>query len=202
MNSDTVRRAIEAIDAAHAVDEKRVDGRPAEIVYVERVGRWVETLVGDPSAALLLAARAQHLERWAIPRTDYPTGRGGYFRWRKAVQRRQGERAAEILSAVGCDDALGRRVATLVAKAAAADDAEGQALEDAACLVFLESELATFAHDHRDYTEEKFVDIVRKTWKRMSPAGRAQARTIPLAPELARLVDRATTDVVPPTVRG
>lgn len=194
MSPELVQRAIDAIDAAHAVDEKRLDGRPAEIVYVERVGRWIETLVAQPSAALVLAARAQHLERWVIPRSDFPTGRGGYFRWRKAVQKRQGERAAEILRAAGCDETLGARVATLVAKAAAADDAEGQALEDAACLVFLESELATFAHDHRDYTEEKFVDIVRKTWARMSPAGHAQARTIPLVPELARLVERATTD--------
>jgi len=192
---DTLTRALAAIDAAHAADARRADGRPAELVYAERVSGWAERLAGGaPPPALRLAARAQHLERWAIPRADYPLGRGGYFRWRKAVQRRQGTRATEILRAAGCDDATVARVAALVAKATPADDPEGGLLEDAACLVFLETELAGFAHAHRDYTEQKMVDILRKTWARMSPRGRALARTLPLAPELGALLASATAE--------
>ncbi len=157
-----------------------------------RVGRWVSRLVAEPSDALVLAARAQHLERWAIPRDTFPIDRAGYFKWRKAVQQRQRERVVEILRDAGCDDDLPERVGTLVAKAAARDDPEGQALEDAACLVFLETELAPFVAEHRDYTREKLVDIVRKTWAKMSPAAQQLARDIPQAPALADVVAEAT----------
>jgi tRNAThr (cytosine32-N3)-methyltransferase len=181
-------RCLAAIDAAHAADARREDGRPAELVYAERVSTWTAMLVPDASDALRLAARAQHLERWAIPRADFPEGRSGYFRWRKAIQRRQGERALAILNDAGCDDVTAARVAALIAKATQPDDPEGQALEDAACLVFLETELEKFAHAHRDYTEDKLVDILRKTWARMTPRGRALASALPLAPEIERLM--------------
>jgi tRNAThr (cytosine32-N3)-methyltransferase len=188
---ETRVRALAAIDAAHAADPVQEHGRPAERAYAERVERWVTVLADGPDVALELAARAQHLERWVIPRRDYPEGRGGYFRWRKAVQRRQGERATELLRSVGVDDSVVARVAALVAKATPADDRDGQVLEDAACLVFLETELAKFAHEHRDYTAAKMVDILRKTWTRMSPAARTHARALDLPAYLARLLDAA-----------
>jgi Domain of unknown function (DUF4202) len=191
MDPSVLARAVAAIDAAHAADPKQEDGRAAESVYAERVAHWVRALVPAPSAALVLAARAQHLERWAIPRADFPLGRSGYLRWRKAVQQRQGARVGELLASAGCDAALTARVARLVAKATPRDDAEGQALEDAACLVFLERELATFAAAHQDYPREKLVDILQKTGARMSPRGRELARTMPLAPPLAALVAAA-----------
>ena len=87
--------------------------------------------------------RAQHLERWAIPRSDFPLDKPGYFRWRKSLHARQGQRARELLAGA-VDEATRERVAQLVAKAAPKGDAEGQALEDAACLVFLEQEIAGF----------------------------------------------------------
>ena len=159
---------------------------------MDRVSRWLARLVAEPSDALVLAARAQHLERWAIRRDAYPMDRAGYFKWRKAVQERQRRRVVEILRDAGCADALGARVGALVAKAAPRGDVEGQALEDAACLVFLESELATFADEHPDYTREKFIDILRKTWAKMSPHAQALAREIPQPAALAELIAEAT----------
>lgn len=180
-------RARAALDAAHAADPERVDGAAAELRYADRIEHWVGRLVPAPSPALALAARAQHLERWVIPRSGYPLDRAGYLRWRKAVQQRQGARARELLLAAGCEAALAERVAVLVAKGAARD-AEGQALEDAACLVFLEGELAGFAAEHGDYPRAKFVAIIAKTWAKMSPAARELALGLPLDPALRALV--------------
>jgi tRNAThr (cytosine32-N3)-methyltransferase len=180
-----------ALDAAHAADPERgPDGQPAEQVYVAAVERWIGRLVPDPSPALLLAARAQHLERWAIPRGSFPLDRAGYHAWRTAVHRRQGERAQAILAAAGADPALAARVGVLVAKGAKGEP-EGQALEDAACLVFLERELVPFAAAHPEYPRAKHVDIIRRSWRKMSPAGQALAAGIELPPAVAGLVAEA-----------
>jgi tRNAThr (cytosine32-N3)-methyltransferase len=144
--------------------------------------------VPEASPALELAARAQHLERWAIPRVDYPEGRGGYLKWRRDVHQRQGERVRALLRAAGCDDGLGDRVASLVAKAAPRTDPDAQALEDAACLVFLETELAGFMKEH---PREKTLDVRRKTWRKMSPAAQDRAKALPLPPEAGAVVGEA-----------
>jgi hypothetical protein len=181
-----------ALDAAHAADPKRIDGVPAELRYADAVERWIRRLVPAPSPALALAARCQHLERWAIPRADYPLDKPGYHRWRRAVQVRQGERARALLLGAGCAAELAERVGALVAKDAARDP-EGQALEDAACLVFLEDELAAFAAQHHDYPREKVIGILRKTWAKMSPPARTLALGLPLDEGLRALVVAAVS---------
>jgi tRNAThr (cytosine32-N3)-methyltransferase len=169
---DEIERARAAIDAAHAADPDAEAGVAGEVRYAHRIEDWIRRLCGQPSPELLLAARAQHLERWAIPREEYPAGRGGYLRWRGAVHARQGDRARQLLTDAGCDATLAARVASLVSKSAPRDDPDAQALEDAACLVFLETELAAFAAEH---PREKTIDILRKTWRKMSPAGQQAA---------------------------
>jgi tRNAThr (cytosine32-N3)-methyltransferase len=188
---DAEQRARAAIDRAHEADPEREDGRAAELAYAGRIERWLARLAPTPSPALRLAARAQHLERWAIPRASFPLDRAGYHRWRRAVHARQGERARELLLGAGCARDLADRVAALVAKAAAPDDAEAQALEDAACLEFLERELAAFAAQHQDYGREKFVDILRRTAAKMSPRARELALALPLSDALAALLREA-----------
>lgn len=185
---DAITKARAAIDAAHAADPRAKGDGAGERLYADRVEGWIRRLAGAPSEALLLAARAQHLERWAIPRTEYPEGRGGYLRWRSAVHRRQGERVREILATAGCAEDVTARVGTLVAKAAPRDDADAQALEDAACLVFLEHELTDFARQH---PRDKTIAVLRKTWKKMSPAGQDAALGLPLAAEAKTLVQEA-----------
>jgi tRNAThr (cytosine32-N3)-methyltransferase len=190
MTSDpAIRRALAAIDQAHEADPK---GR--ELVYVASIQDWIGKLVTQPSDALLLAARCQHLERWTIKRDEFPIDRPGYHQWRRAVQVRQGQRATELLKTAGCDDALAQRVAMLISKTAPKGDADGQALEDAACLVFLQDELAAFAAEHGDYTREKFIDIIRRSWNKMSPKGHELALAIPLSPDLSALVKAAISN--------
>ena len=67
-------------------------------------------------------------------------------------------------------------------------DPEVQILEDVICLVFLEYYFAEFAAKHN---EEKIVDILRKTWRKMSDRGRDVALKINLEPALRRLVEKA-----------
>jgi hypothetical protein len=185
---DLERRAREAIDVAHASDPERIENRPAEAVYADLIEGWIVRLVAEPSLDLRLAARAQHLERWAIPRADFPEGRGGYLRWRSSVHQRQGQRVRQLLAEAGCAAPVSERVAQLVAKTTPKDDAEAQALEDAACLVFLETELAAFALAH---SREKVVDVLQKTWKKMGPRGRELALGLTLPSAAQELVRTA-----------
>ncbi|PAW76734.1 MAG: hypothetical protein B9S27_08645 [Opitutia bacterium Tous-C8FEB] len=190
---DTHARARQLIDAAHAADPQRAaDGRAAELVYADRMEAWVERLVAPATPALRLAARAQHLERWLVPRTTFPEGRAGYLTWRRSLYTRQAERARELLLAAGVDAAEAADVATWVSKTGLRTNLGTQALEDAACLVFLENEIGAFAARHADYPREKFVDILRKTWRKMSPAAQAAAAALPLPDGIAALVREAT----------
>jgi hypothetical protein len=189
--------AIAAIDAFNAADPKRVlvDGREVadSVHYAERMSAWVERL--DPSApdALRLAARAQHIGRWTIPRANYPEGLAGYSRWRRDLARFHADTAGRILAEAGYDPATVARVGALIRKEGLGRDPETQVLEDAACLTFLETGFDEFSRRHPD---DKIVDIVRKTWRKMGPKGRALAAELlaTLAPDRAALVARAVAE--------
>lgn len=192
MSNPAYAKARAAIDAAHTLDPKRAtDGRAAELVYGERVEAWVLKLVPDAPEILRLAARCQHLERWKTPRDTYPMDKAGYHAWRRGLYVKQAERARELLLASGVAEDEAAEVATWVSKTGLKTNAGTQALEDAACLVFLENEIADFAAAHADYTEEKFVDILKKTWRKMSPAAQAAALSLDLPAPITTLVKRA-----------
>ncbi len=82
-------------------------------------------------------------------------------------------------------------VAVWVAKSGLKTVPGTQALEDAAVLVFLENEIGAFAAQHADYPREKFVDILRKTWRKLSPAAQQAAGGLELPPVIAALVREA-----------
>ena len=194
MSNPAYAKARAAIDAAHSADPKRAaDGRAAELVYAENMERWVVKFAPDAPEILRLAARCQHLERWATPRDSYPLDKPGYYAWRRGLYVKQAERAREILLASGVSEEEAADVATWVSKTGLKTNDGSQALEDAACLVFLESEIAEFAAAHAEYTEEKFVDILRKTWRKMSPAAQAAALALDLPEPIAALVRRAVS---------
>lgn len=190
---DTFARARQLIDEAHAADPNRAaDGRAAEFVYAERMEAWVVRLAPAASPLLRLAARCQHLERWLVPRATFPEGKTGYLAWRRSLYTKQAERARELLLAAGVSSAEADEVATWVSKSEMRTNAGTQALEDAACLVFLENEIGAFAAQHADYPREKFVEILRKTWRKMSPAAQEAALSLQLPPGVAALVREAT----------
>lgn len=189
---DAYARARELIDAVHAADPQRTpQGEPAELVYANRMEAWVARLVPDVAELLRLAARSQHLERWAVPRSTFPLDKPGYHAWRRSLYTKQAERAREILLKAGVSAAEAAEVATWVSKSGLKTNAGTQALEDAACLVFLENEIGAFAAQHSEYPREKFVDILRKTWRKMSPAAQQAALGLDLPPAIAGLVREA-----------
>ena len=189
---DAYRRARELIDAAHESDPTRTaDGRAAELVYADRMEGWVSRLVPENSGLLRLAARCQHLERWTVPRSTFPMDKAGYHAWRRSLYTKQAERARAILLEAGIPASDAAEVAMWVSKTGLKTNPGTQALEDAACLVFLENEIGAFAAQHAEYPREKFVDILRKTWRKMSPAAHSAALALDLPPAIAGLVREA-----------
>jgi tRNAThr (cytosine32-N3)-methyltransferase len=183
--------AREAIDAAHAADPtKAADGRPAELVYADRLEAWVVRLAENASPLLRLAARCQHLERWSVPRQSFPMDKPGYHAWRRSLYVKQAERARALLVGAGVTETEAAEAAEWVSKTGLKTNPGTQALEDAACLVFLENEIGTFAAHHAYYPREKFVDILQKTWRKMSPKAQGVARGLSLAPEIAGLLPK------------
>jgi hypothetical protein len=190
--SERFERAVAAFAAANAEDPNQlvVSGasRPRELIQAERLAAWVLRLDPEASVALRLASHCQHLRRWEIPRKSYPDGRIGYLEWRKELSRFHARKAAEILREQGYDDETIQRVERINQKKAIKIDPEVQAIEDALCLVFLEYEFEEFSAKHED---DKIIDIVQKTWRKMSPRGHEAALSLPLAGRVKDLVVRA-----------
>ena len=187
-------QAHRAIDAAHRQDPNlTADGRPAELVYADRMAAWVAKLAPDGPRHLLVAARCQHLERFLTPRHTFPEGKAGYLQWRRHLYQKQAARARELVLEAGLTEAEADDIARWVSKTDLKKDAGSQALEDAAVLVFLENEIGAFAAQHADYPREKFVDILRKTWRKLSPAGQQHALALDLPPSIAARVREAVS---------
>jgi hypothetical protein len=195
---DRLRRALAAIDAVNAQDPNRIDvrgeTRPKELAHAELVSEWVSALDPNASEALLLAARAHHIRRWAIPRSEHPTGRVGYHAWRRALQALHANEVGRILEQAGYSDGTIGRVKDLVRKKGLGRDSEVQVLEDALCLVFLETQFAALAGRLDD---EKTLDVTRKTLAKMSPAAILRSREIELGEAERALLARASEPSLP-----
>jgi hypothetical protein len=189
---DRLGRVLAAIDEANAADPHTivVGGvvRPKEQAHAELMTRWVRELAPDCSDEQLIAARAHHLRRWAIPRDDYPRDRAGYLRWRTALRRQHAEDVAGIMRDAGYDDEAIARVQAIVRKQGLGRDPAVQVHEDALCLVFLETQLDELA-DRLD--EDKMVDVLRKSAAKMSPAGLDAALAVPYSERGGALLRRA-----------
>lgn len=180
--------AISAIDEANARDPNLAGQRPAELVYGEQMSAMLAKLYPEASEALRLAVRAQHLRRFEVPRASYPMDRTGYHRWRNDLKRRHADCAGEILRSCGYAEADIENVASLIRKEHSKENAEAQALEDTACLVFLAHYAAAFALKHDD---AKMVGIFKKTWAKMSEHAQTAALALYLPVRVRTLVDRA-----------
>jgi hypothetical protein len=184
--------AIQKIDEANSTDANRetYQGKeyPKELLYSKRMTDWLKRLEPNSSEALRLAARGQHICRWTIPRDSYPNDRPGYLRWRNDCKRMHADKLGEILRDVGYDGETIARVQSLVRKEHLKADPETQLLEDVICLVFLENYLTDFVAQH---DETKIIDIIRKTWRKMSLRGHEAAIQLPLADSARSLVQAA-----------
>lgn len=187
-----LEQTLAAFDAANAQDPntETVNGKPIakELIYGQRMTAQLHTFFPNPSEELQLATRSQHICRWKIPRSDYPMDRQGYKKWRLDLAIFHGETAGDILLQNGYTNDTVQRVKDLLLKRSLKRDEEVQALEDVACLVFIEFYLEDFATKH---DETKLIDIIQKTWNKMSEAGHSAALKLPLSNAMLALVTKA-----------
>ncbi len=167
-----LQSALDAIDTANAKDPKLEDGQPEALLYGQRMTEEASRLFPNASEALQIAARGQHIERWMIKRADYPEGRAGYLKWRRDQGARHAERVAEIMADAGYSEDEIADAGAMLRKEGIKRNEQVQALEDIICFVFIKWYFAPFAAKHSD---EKVLDIVVKTARKMSADARARA---------------------------
>lgn len=164
MNS-RFQQAIQAFDAENKKDPNHESWKgvdyPKELLYAQRMTERLEAFDSEASEAVKLAARCQHICRWEIPRDSYEMNRNGYLSWRRDLAKFHAKKAAGILKEVGYEVQLIEDVQFLLQKKQLKRNADTQLLEDVICLVFLEFYFEKFSEK---YTEEKLIDIVKKTW--------------------------------------
>lgn len=179
MTAPSLDSTIAAIDEANAHDPNSFHDEPLALWQGRSASRWLGELVPDAGDALQLAVRAHHLRRWELARSDYPEGRAGYLRWRRDNKAHQADSLASLMRDKGWSDDTIDRTGVILGRTKLRTDPDTQALEDAACLVFLETQF----DDMLDQTDhDHLVTIVVKTLKKMSPQAVTLAASIGLTP--------------------
>ncbi|MGP7733821.1 DUF4202 domain-containing protein [Oceanimonas smirnovii] len=190
--SSGFEQVIRGIDQVNEQDPNRqtVAGKDwsKERLYSERMTQQLKMFAPDAGELLHIAARAQHIRRWAIPRSDYPMDRAGYKRWRSELAQYHADLTGNLMAEAGYDQKAQQRVSALLLKQHLKQDAEVQLLEDVICLVFLQFYLEDFAAGHDD---AKVVSIIAKTWGKMSEQGQTAALALPLSPAMLALIKQA-----------
>lgn len=190
--SPRLEKVLELID-----DYNRRDPRPApaetggeayEFWYSKKLTEWVLRLRPDASDTLRIAARGQHIGRWTSPRSHYPMDRGGYLRWREDLKRFHAKTVTDFMAQAGYAPEEMEIVRQVILKKNFQTNPDAQSIEDGLCLVFLESQFEDLI---RKTPEDKMLDIIRKTWKKMSPAGQSLALRIAYPPHQSQLLKKA-----------
>jgi hypothetical protein len=195
---EAVLEAIDRVNAEDPVTEHDPDTgtqQPRCQLYGRRMSQCLDRYQPNASEPLCIAVRGQHIQRWAIPRQDYPEGRQGYHRWRRRLYDYHGEQLRELMSEQGYDEASIQRVASLVRKENLKSDPEAQTLEDVVGQVFLQHYLGPFmAEKAEEYSQEKLHHIIRRTWGKMSADGQQAALALALPDEVAATVHAALAE--------
>jgi hypothetical protein len=200
MTQELYQAAIAAFDQANAEDPNKemANGReyPKELLYARRMSDMQERYAPEASEAVKLAVRAQHIQRWKVPRSNYPMDKPGYMLWRTGLYKFHAETAGSIMQKVGYDDEMIERVKNIVSKKGLKVNPETQLMEDVVDLVFIEHYIVGFAAQHPEYDEAKWIQIIRKTWKKMSPRAHefALAGKIKLPEALVPLILKAVQE--------
>jgi hypothetical protein len=191
-DGERFQKALQRFDDENSRDPHRVivdgESHPRELIYARWLTDWVLKLSPDASEVLRLAARSQHLCRWMIPRNSYEMTRAGYLKWRADLKQFHAGKSAEILREIGYGDDVIQRVRDLNLKKGLGKDPECQTLEDALCLVTLQYQLAELV---AKTAPEKMVEILAKTWKKMSAAARDEALKLSFSESEKELIARA-----------
>ncbi len=191
-SSEKLQKAFTLFDEANKqdpnVEEWQGKEYAKELLYAMRMTEKLNEFAPEASETLQLTARCQHICRWEIPRESYEMNRTGYLKWRQDLKKFHARKASAILQQVGYDQNTISQVAFLLEKKQLKKNEETQTLEDVICLVFLEYYFDSFA---QKYTEVKLIDILQKTWRKMSEKGHSAALGLPLSASTQALVTKA-----------
>ena len=195
-NQERFNRTLALFDAANAEDPNQDEGQPKELLYGKRMSDMLARFAPDASEAEQLAVRAQHIQRWKVPRNTYPMTKEGYHAWRTGLYTFHANTAGELMREAGYDDAMIERVKKAVGKRGIKVNPESQMLEDVANLVFIEHYMLAFAQSKPEYDEAKWLDIIRKTWRKMSKDAQAFALSgkLKLPEPLVPLITKAISE--------
>jgi hypothetical protein len=197
LQDERFAQAVALIDEANGEDPNSVtvDGKvwPKELLYAQRMSDMLGRYKPDADPAQQLAIRAQHIQRWKSPRDAYPMDRAGYLQWRTGLYKFHAETAGELLAKAGYEAEFIERVKQAVSKRGLKVNPDTQLLEDVADLVFIEHYMLEFALKHPEYDEPKWLEIIRKTWKKMSEKGQqfALSGALSLPEPLVPLIQKA-----------
>jgi len=198
MTSELLDQAIDLIDEANSEDPNKDTDEggkewPKELLYSQRMTDMLMRFKPDADEVHKISMRAQHITRWKSARSDYPMDKKGYHRWRTDLYQFQADVTAEIMQKVGYDDDSIERVKKSIGKKGIKSNPDTQLLEDIADLVFIEHYMLEFAGKHPEYSEEKWLEIIRKTWRKMSEEAQqfALAGNITLPEPLVPLIQKA-----------
>lgn len=194
-NQERFTQAIALFDAANAQDPNQDEGQPKELLYARRMTEMLGRFAPDAGEVARLAVRAQHIQRWTVPRSSYPLGKPGYFAWRTGLYQFHAETAGALMQQAGYDEAMIAQVKAAVGKQGIKTNPDTQMVEDVSGLVFMEHYMLGFAGQHAEYSEEKWLGIIRKTWKKMSASAHSFATTggIKLPEQLVPLILKAVS---------
>ena len=194
MRVEQLQKVIQAIDKYNGQDPRteEYEGKqfPQEVLYSMRMTDCLKEYEPSASPELHIAARAQHIGRWEIPRESYPQDRKGYLKGRNALKAHHANLATHILESHQVDGQTIARVSDLLQKKSLKKNPETQILEDVICFVFLKYYAAAFSAKHE---EAKMISILRKTWRKMSERGQQTAQKLELIPKVKHLVVQAIT---------
>lgn len=189
---EKVDRAFELFDAFNKQDPEIIvwegESYPAEYFYALKLHEWVRKLEPNPSTALSLASRCQHIGRWMVPRETYPTGKVGYYKWRTDLAKFHADKAAELMMQAGIDEETIQNTQQIIRKENLRSDGDVQTMESALCLVFLQFQYDDFIKEHDD---EKVVRILKKTWGKMNEIGRQEALNLRPTGRAKELLEKA-----------
>ena len=198
MSESRLERVLSLIDQANHEDPNRevdAEGRewPKEHLYAERMSNMLERFAPDADEVMRIAIRGQHIQRWKSPRSDYPMNKKGYHLWRTNLYKFHADTVAGLMRQAGYDEESIERVRKAVGKKSLRTNPDTQLLEDIAGLVFIEHYMQDFADRHPEYDEAKWIDIILKTWRKMSDAAHefALSGRLKLPEPLVPLIQKA-----------
>ena len=187
-----LEKTLNDIDLLHSQDPKKsiIDGveKADELIYTENMSKALSKVSDSPSEELIIAVRSQHLCRWEIARSEYPMDRPGYLKWRTDLGKLHADKACEVMGKNGYSQESIDKTRKIIRKQNLKANPDAQAMEDCACLVFIETGFLDFA---KKFEEEKVIDIVQKTWNKMSERAQQEALKLDLPAEALELVKKA-----------